>query len=246
MSKAPAFQLYASDFYMDTVDWSATEIGVYFRLLMSEWVNGSLENDTERLSRIAGIDHGNFKKLWCRSVGGKFTPNGNGKLINRRLEEVREKQEEYIKSQSQSGLKGIEAKKNKGIFPFNKSTNPSSDPLTDPASEIQALHLLSSSLNNKEKNYKKRKSLLPDEEWLKELQKKECYSHLNIEDQLQKCQTWFETKGITVSRHRFLNWINNPKFNQKDLRGHSLDETDKRIEQAKEAMKKYVRYDRPT
>ncbi len=51
MSKAPAFQLYAADFYMDTNTWSIEEIGIYTRLLFSEWVNGPLPNDETRLAR---------------------------------------------------------------------------------------------------------------------------------------------------------------------------------------------------
>ena len=39
MGKTPAFQLYAADFYMDTNSWSIDEIGIYTRLLFSEWVN---------------------------------------------------------------------------------------------------------------------------------------------------------------------------------------------------------------
>jgi len=148
MNKSPAFQLYASDFYMDTSGWTCTQVGAYFRLLMSEWVNGSLPNDTEYLARIAQIGHGNFKKLWVPTLKGKFSPDGDGNLVNRRLEEVRQIQEEYRKLQRESGLRGIEAKKKKGIFPFTKSSTLSSDPSSDPPSEIQALQSSSSLLNS--------------------------------------------------------------------------------------------------
>lgn len=68
--KAPAFQLYASDFYMDTTGWTATQVGIYFRLLMSEWVNGFVPNNIEALARIAQVDPGNFTKSW---KGGEST-----------------------------------------------------------------------------------------------------------------------------------------------------------------------------
>jgi uncharacterized protein YdaU (DUF1376 family) len=42
MNKAPAFQFYASDFLADTASWTAEEVGVYVRLLASEWVNGCI------------------------------------------------------------------------------------------------------------------------------------------------------------------------------------------------------------
>ena len=103
MNKPPAFQFYASDFYVDTNSWTCTEVGLYMRLLMSEWVNGPLPNDTERLARASGMDHGNFKKLWCPLVKGKFVENGNGTLINLRLERVRENQSKYRESQAEKG-----------------------------------------------------------------------------------------------------------------------------------------------
>lgn len=83
---------------MDTADWSVAEIGAYFRLLMAEWVNGPLPNDTSRLARIAGLDHGNFKKMWGPILNGKFIPNGDGTLFNKRLEQEREKQRQYSES----------------------------------------------------------------------------------------------------------------------------------------------------
>lgn len=108
MGKSPAFQLYASDFYMDTSGWTATQIGIYFRLLMSEWVNGSLPNNIKRLARIAQIDPGNFLKSYRPTVEGKFTPNGNGELVNKRLEQVRENQRKYRESQAQKGKHGAD------------------------------------------------------------------------------------------------------------------------------------------
>ncbi len=51
-------------------------------------------------------------------------------MINKRLEETRQEQEEYRKSQSEAGLRGVEAKRKQGIYPFNQSSNPSSNPAT--------------------------------------------------------------------------------------------------------------------
>ncbi len=46
--KAPAFQLFAADALVDTASWTVDEVGIYFRLLMTEWVNGPLPNDEAR------------------------------------------------------------------------------------------------------------------------------------------------------------------------------------------------------
>jgi uncharacterized protein YdaU (DUF1376 family) len=101
-NKAPAFQLYSADFFMDTGEWSIDEIGIYTRLLLSEWCNGDLPSEPTRLARIAGCDPKRFKNRWL-IVRTKFQLNGNGRLINLRMEEERKKQAKYRELQSQKG-----------------------------------------------------------------------------------------------------------------------------------------------
>lgn len=106
-SKPPAFQLYAADFYMDTLGWTCEEIGLYFRLLMAEWVNGALPNDEHRLSKICQMSvkkfHHNFK-----NVSPKFFQNDEGYLVNERLEKTREAQQQFIEMQREKGKKRAE------------------------------------------------------------------------------------------------------------------------------------------
>lgn len=188
---SPAFQLYAADFYMDTVGWSVAQVGIYFRLLMYEWVNESIPTDIKRLARIAGIDVGNFKKCYLQDIANKFVPNGNGNLINLRLEETREKQRLYRENQAESGRRGIEAKKKRGIFPFDKSSDPSSNPSNDSASEIQALHLQSSYKDLKDIHL----FLLRDgSEYELGVQKiaeyKQTYQTIDVIQELKNCAQW--------------------------------------------------------
>ncbi len=138
MGKTPAFQLYSSDFYMDTAHWEAEEIGVYFRLLMFEWVNKTVPNNVKQMARIAGLSPKKFTKTW-QIVSPKFVKENENNLINLKMESIREEQDDYRESQRLSGLKGVEAKKKKGVFPFDKSTDPASDPASDPATGNQAL-----------------------------------------------------------------------------------------------------------
>jgi uncharacterized protein YdaU (DUF1376 family) len=109
MGTAPAFQLYAADFYMDTGDWSNEEIGLYFRMLMHEWVNGPLQNDTARLCRIGKVSRKKYLSL-SEFVLCKFTLV-DGKLINKRLEAERKKQQDYREKQKVTGKKGADKKK---------------------------------------------------------------------------------------------------------------------------------------
>lgn len=144
--KPPAFQLYAADFYMDVLTWGTDEIGTYFCLLMAEWVNGPLDADTRKLAKIAKKTHQKFIKNWPK-ISHKFVSNGDGKLINLRLEETRRVQIEYREKQAMAGRKG-------GLTTQEKKREQSSEPLSDassdasskPSSEIEALQSSSSSL----------------------------------------------------------------------------------------------------
>lgn len=99
MAKAPAFQLYAADFYMDTASWTIEEVGIYTRLLFYQWVNGSIPMDEIRLARIAGCTPKSFQKWWCQ-IKLKFSVWDHENLINLRLEETRQKQLNHSEKQS--------------------------------------------------------------------------------------------------------------------------------------------------
>lgn len=112
MAKNPAFQMYAADFLTDTSHWEAEEVGVYTRLLLTQWVNGSLPSNQERLARIAGVPVEAMVKIWL-TIGCKFVDDGNGNLINPRLEKSRSDKEAYLRQQSEKGKKSAAARKNK-------------------------------------------------------------------------------------------------------------------------------------
>ena len=75
MGKAPAFQIYASDFYTDTDHWTIKEIGIYPRLLLSQWTNIELPNEPSRLARIAGCDVRTLNRNWQDTIAKKFILN---------------------------------------------------------------------------------------------------------------------------------------------------------------------------
>ena len=104
MSKPPAFQLFASDFYMDTNEWEDYEVGIYTRLLLSQWVNGSLPSEPKKLQRIAGTTQKRIQKA-LPTLKMKFKVDDAGRLYNSRMEEVREMQRKYKESQSERAKK---------------------------------------------------------------------------------------------------------------------------------------------
>ncbi len=107
--------MFASDFYMDTAGWDPYAVGIYQRLLLYEWVNGGLPNDPIQLMRIAGAKPKKFESNWSKFVSSKFSVNGDEKLTNRRMEEVRKKQVKYLESQSEKGKKGGRPPKSPGF-----------------------------------------------------------------------------------------------------------------------------------
>ena len=126
MGKAPAFPLYAADFYMDTLTWDTDDIGVYFCLLMAEWVNGPLEKDTRKLAKIAKKTHQKFIKNFSK-ISQKFvvicTENGEF-LVNNRLEEERKKQQYYKELQRVKGIKSGKSRFNHGLTTVEPTPQP--------------------------------------------------------------------------------------------------------------------------
>ena len=153
--KAPAFQLYAADFYMDTVGWTCEEVGLYFRLLMAEWVNGPLPNDEIRLAKTCQMSvkkfHHNFK-----NVLPKFVQKVEGYLINIRLEQTREKQEYFQESQRLKGKKSGETRRKK-MNRGSTGVEPKGQPKVNPSSSssFSSSIFLNTLEDNIRKNIKK-------------------------------------------------------------------------------------------
>lgn len=98
MAKAPAYQMYAQDFDMDTASWPNIAVGIYQRLLNYEWVNSGLPKDLRELARIAREKQKKFDQNWNQFINQKFHENGNGLLINNKMENVRQTQVKYSES----------------------------------------------------------------------------------------------------------------------------------------------------
>lgn len=148
MSNPPAFQIYPADFYMDTISWSSEDLGVYLRLLFCEWLNGPLDFNAKKLAKIGQISDKKWAKSW-QIVGQKFAMNGNGKLINKRLEREREKQQLWREKSSLGGKKSAERRARVVQPPYQPNGQPkanslflsSSSSLKDKEQQIDYSHL---------------------------------------------------------------------------------------------------------
>ncbi len=108
--KAPAFQFYPKDFLTDERVglMSYTERGIYITLLSKCWLEGSLPASVEDLARLLGLPVQRFRRLWVNSLSCCFITAGDGRITQKRLEEEREKQEQYRRRQSDKGTKGAD------------------------------------------------------------------------------------------------------------------------------------------
>jgi uncharacterized protein YdaU (DUF1376 family) len=103
--KAPAFQFYADDFLAGTADMKAEEVGGFIRLLCHQWTKGGIPDDKDRAEMMAGL----IGSPSICYVLAKFEKDPvDGLLKNKRLEIVRQEQQEFSKSRSTSGRKGAE------------------------------------------------------------------------------------------------------------------------------------------
>lgn len=122
MSNPPAFQLYAGDFFLDTMEWELEEIGLYSRLLFYEWINGPLPIEPRKLAKISLIGPRKLAQLWPK-IERKFIEK-DGFYVNIRLEETREKQRQFIESQREKGKKRAEKRWHKGIATATNGLQP--------------------------------------------------------------------------------------------------------------------------
>lgn len=178
---------------MDTGEWSIDEIGIYTRLLLSEWCNGDLPTEPTRLARIAGCDPKRFKNRWL-VVRTKFQLNGNGRYINLRMEEEREKQRKYRELQSQKGKVSAE----KRLTTVDTTVEPVLQPQGQPEgnSSVFSLQSFISGSNNKgESSSKAIYSANTENFVLPSQEETQNFSELKLDDEIEKvCQKLYQNK----------------------------------------------------
>ncbi len=104
LHRAPAFQFYADDFLAGTLDLSQAEVGAYVRLLCHQWNRGSIPVEPEKQHRLAG---GSVSV----DVLAKFRLLPDGRLVNERLEQERQKQAAFRQKQREKGLASGKARR---------------------------------------------------------------------------------------------------------------------------------------
>jgi uncharacterized protein YdaU (DUF1376 family) len=103
--KLPMLPWFPRDFMSSTRGWKLAERGLYRELLDAQWELGALPANLNDLADITGARRREFASAWVR-VKAKFVSNGNGGLINLKLEEHRQDALRRIRDFSNAGRLG--------------------------------------------------------------------------------------------------------------------------------------------
>lgn len=89
-SDLPFMKLWVDDLLADLTEMGLTdeEFGAYMRLLLIAWQRGSIFADVKKNARWLTCSDARLKKLWP-AFAHKWHPDGNGGLVNPRMEKVR-------------------------------------------------------------------------------------------------------------------------------------------------------------
>lgn len=106
--KAPAFQLYASDFIMMMAGRTNEEVGIVIRLLCFQWVNDGLPVDMDALEQMVGP---RIRELWGRI--DKFFVREGDLIFNPEIEKYRQHIKRLSKKRKASGKRGAKVRWNR-------------------------------------------------------------------------------------------------------------------------------------
>ncbi len=107
--RPPAFQFYAGDFLSRTAGWSPQERGALITLMASQWINGPLPKDLERLARICGCSINEFESVW--KVISELFKTKNETVFIERIEGYRDELRKRRKQASEAGKKSAEVRR---------------------------------------------------------------------------------------------------------------------------------------
>ena len=130
--KLPWFPLYVYDWITDEAVQCMTleQQGAYLRLLMHQWIEGSIPRDETEIARLLHIDRDSVASLmapvWQKFPKVKYK---RGRYANRTLESIREEQQSRRKVLSDSGLKGARRRWGGDSHPKENDSHPNAGPM---------------------------------------------------------------------------------------------------------------------
>ena len=129
-NKLPHFPFFARDWLTDTrvMLMDLATQGAYIKLLCYQWLEGGIPRDEKQLATLCGTTEETFVQIWLE-LNDAFEVNGDGKLVNPRLEAIRGETEAKVAKAIENGKKGA-AKRWKNSDPIATPLPDHSDPNT--------------------------------------------------------------------------------------------------------------------
>lgn len=122
--------LFVGDFLASTATWTGPERGLYLQLLAFQWTAGFLPCEIARLARAVNYERKEFEALWP-VMKDKFS-NGDGRLMNARLEAIRAKTLEMQAAKAAKARHASNARWNAPSIPSsNAQAKPGAMPTDD-------------------------------------------------------------------------------------------------------------------
>src|SRR5437867_3632840 len=133
MAKSPAYPWYPGDALSSErmQSMSLAQQGAYRRLLDYQWLNGSIPESILGLARLCNVHVNRMRSLWGGISGAFVAASEPGRLINLKLEGIRQEQVAFKKGRSEAGKKGMRSryrKPNSVITELLPSPSPSPSP----------------------------------------------------------------------------------------------------------------------
>ena len=137
--KRPYMPFYGREFYQDenVMLMTLEQEGAFKRLLWNCWQEGSIPSDLAKLAAICkNTPLKIFEKRIWPALKVCFTPTEDGRLINNKIERVRQESQKYRDGQSERGRLGAEKRWNRHRRaapppdPRGAAATPSPDPAT--------------------------------------------------------------------------------------------------------------------
>jgi uncharacterized protein YdaU (DUF1376 family) len=130
--KAPAMPFYGREFYQDAnvIVMSLEQEGAYHRLCWLCWQEGSIPNDLAKLAAICKhVPLARFKRFIWPALQPCFVERPDGRLIHRKVEEIRGRRRGYLQGCATGGRRSAERRAAKRGKPASSGAGSSSLPL---------------------------------------------------------------------------------------------------------------------
>jgi uncharacterized protein YdaU (DUF1376 family) len=104
--------------------------GAYRRLLDHQWLHGSIPSDLPTLGKLCkGTPAAKMRRLWVE-IAPCFVAAGEGRLVNGRLERVRNEQESYREQKSAAGRASAERRANERATKLHRDAQQNANELS--------------------------------------------------------------------------------------------------------------------